>query len=303
MFSKRPPKSSSDLIPEIAAGPAIPKIIHQVYASKDLPPIIQANIEKIRALNPDWDYRFYDDDDMVEFVKTTYGEPVLSYYNRINAKYGASRADFFRYLLIYRIGGLYLDIKGSIERPLDEVLRVDDVYLLSRWRNGRGERYEGWGKHGQLKEIGGEEFQQWFIAAAPGHPFLREVIEAVMRNIDRYNPFVHGTGKAGVLQVTGPIAYTRSITSLLDQCKYRLVDSHDDLGLIYSIFGGPNMRPHKSIFAFHYTALTEPVIHITGLNSLLWTLYAPFQNRLLIPVRSVFDALYRRFAANPVRRG
>ncbi len=264
---------------------------------------MQANVDKIRALNPGWDYRFYDDDDMAEYVGANYGETVLDSYVRINKKYGASRADFFRYLVMYKEGGVYLDIKSSLEKPLDAVLRPDDVYLLSRWRNSVGELYEGWGMHDQLREYGGHEFQQWHIIAAPGHPFLHAVIEKVLDNIDRYNPLLHDTGKGGVLRVTGPIAYTQSITPLLQRQKYRLVDSQGDLGLTYSIFGASSTLAHKSIFRFHYTELQEPVTRLDGPKKLLWLAFGPIKTHLVRPLRNLAFAVWKRCATGPVRRG
>ncbi len=292
-----------DRVPALATGTAVPKIIHQVYFSKQLPPIVQANVDKIRSMNPSWEYRFYDDDDMADYVGTQYGDAMLDSYCRINKKYGASRADFFRYLLMYKEGGVYLDIKSSMDRPLDAVLRPDDVYLLSRWRNSVGEMYEGWGMHDQLKEFGGHEFQQWHIIAAPGHPFLRAVIERVLDNIDRYNPLLHDTGKGGVLRVTGPIAYTQSITPLLQRNKYRLVDSQGDLGLVYSIFGAASNLAHKSIFRFHYTELQEPVATLTGPTKLLWLTFGPIKTHFIRPLRNLIFSVRKRFETGPLRRG
>jgi hypothetical protein len=251
-------------LPDIAPGHTIPRTIYQVFRSKNLPTILEANAHKIRALNPDWEYRLYDDKDMVDFVARNYGSKILSYYSRINPNYGASRADLFRYLLIYNSGGLYLDIKSTLEKPLRSVLRHDDVYVLSRWRNGEGELYEGWGIHDDLKSFGGEEFQQWHIAAAPGHPFLAAVITKVLQNIDCYDPHAHAVGRFGVLRLTGPIAYTRAISPLLQMHAHRIVDSETELGFKYSIFPGPYLQAHKSLFKRHYAALNEPVSRPSG---------------------------------------
>jgi hypothetical protein len=297
------PQVIPEQLPVVVAGTAIPKVIHQVYFSKNLPPIVQANVDKIRALNPGWEYRFYDDDQMAQYVRDHYGAEVFLQYDSINRKYGASRADFFRYLLIYNEGGVYLDIKSSLERPLDEVLLPDDVYLLSRWRNSLGELYEGWGMHNQLKQFGGHEFQQWHVIAAPGHPFLRAVIEKVRDNIEKYNPLLHDTGKGGVLRVTGPIAYTQSIAPLLQRYKHRIVDSQGDLGLVYSIFGATGNLAHKSIFRFHYTELQEPVTALGGFKKLLWLTFGPVQNYLVRPLRNIAFSVSKRIASGPVRRG
>jgi hypothetical protein len=295
MFFNATLKARSELIPVFTEGAAIPKVIYQVYATRNLPLIIEENVLTIRALNPHWEYRLFDDAEMIDFIRTTYGEAVLGYYCRINNKYGAARADFFRYLLMYKHGGVYLDVKSSLEIPLDEVLRTDDVYLLSRWPNSKGQRFEGWGTHRQLKSIGGQEFQQWHIIAAPGHPFLRAVIERMLDNIDDYNPLFHNTGKDGVLRLTGPITYTLSITPLLSQHRHRLVNSQDELGLKYSVFGSSTALAHKSIFKFHYTELTEPVVILAGTKKLLWKLFGPFQKQVVNRVNSLLRALARRF--------
>ena len=296
-------KFPSELLSVFPEHASIPKIIHQVYFSKTLPAEIQKNVEKITALNPGWEYRFYDDADMIDFIRSNYGARILAYYNRINKKYGASRADLFRYLLMYKVGGVYIDIKGSLEKPLDQVLRSDDVYLLSRWRNAKGERYEGWGVHDELKAIGGEEYQQWHIIAAAGHPFLRAVIDNVLRNIDRYNPVLDDVGKGAVLRLSGPIAYTLSITPLLAQYSHRVVDGQDDLGLTYSIYSSNSNWAHKSIFRFHYTDLREPVTELTGSKKLVWSLLGPVQIHIIRRTRNIATALSKRFAAMSQRRG
>lgn len=296
------PVQYDDLLPHQSLGSGVPRVIHQVYATKDLPEIIRRNIDQLKALNPEWEHRLYDDADMADFISQHYGPTIRAYYERINPKYGASRADFFRYLLIYRFGGVYLDIKSSLGLPLDTTLHSDEAYILSVWRNGRGERFEGWGRHPQLKDIGGQEFQQWHIIAAPGHPFLRAVILGVLRNIDSYNPFRHDTGKTGVLTVTGPIAYTRAITPLLRSFPHRLLSNHEDLGLVYSIFGSTTGREHKSIFRFHYTELREPVVRMSGSLGFVWRLLGPLQIQFK-RIREAALALEKRIPSRRVLRG
>lgn len=284
------------VIPYFPQRAGIPRVIHQIYFSPSniVPPVIQANVDRIRALNPGWLHELYDATGMAEFISVNYGPKMLGYYNRINEKYGASRADLFRYLLMYKVGGVYLDIKASLERPLDSTLLDDDVYLLARWQNGKSDQFKGWGIHDGLKQYGGREFQQWHIMAAPGHPFLRAVIERVLQNIDSYNPVLHQTGRSGVLWLTGPIAYTLAIAPLLQQHRYRLVASHDDLGLIYSIFPTANYEAQKTIFKHHYSELTEPVTTLEGYKKLLWFVFGPFQIHVIRRGRRLMEALARR---------
>ena len=258
-------KPRFDRAPTFERQSSIPKIIHQIYFSDKLMPAEMSDyINHLKLQNPGWEHRLYDEPAMADLIKSYYGGFVDRQYRRLNPAYGAALADFFRYAVLYKDGGLYLDIKSIARRPLDIVLRPDDQFLLSQWNNQRGARYQGWGCHPEVQHIKSGEFLQWYIASSPGHPFLKAVIENMIRNIDVYNPGLHGTGQLGVLRVTGPIAYSLAIAPVLERYPYRLVDAHEDLGLSYSIYGND---AHGSIFRDHYSRLTEPVVHLSRLKT------------------------------------
>lgn len=263
-------KSKVNILTPFAEEEQIPKIIHQIYFSADnksLPQAIQENINKIKVMNPDWEHRFYDDADIVDFIKNNYDSRILDYFNRINPKYGAAKADLFRYLLMYKCGGIYIDIKSSVNKPLNNIYNANDRYLLSSWRNKKGDQFAGWGLYPDLKSVANGEYQQWHIVASPGHPFLKAVIENVLSNIDNYIPTLHDVGKVGVVRVTGPIAYTLAIAPLLHIHKHRFVDSQFDMGFGYSIFS--SAIDHNSIFKNHYSDLSESIIKIKGTKKIL----------------------------------
>lgn len=243
----------------------IPKLIHQTLKSRSLltePYIV--NLERMRALNPGWTISVYEDEECLEFIRMYFDREMLRTYRAINPRYGAARADLFRYLLLYRYGGVYLDIKSSAALPLDAVLRPDDHYLLSHWDNGRDRPFEGWGVHAETPYPG--EFQQWHIVASPRHPFLEQVARCVQRNIHDYNASRDGTGKRAVLRTTGPIAYTRAICPLLADERSRLVDI-TKLGFVYSFFDPTNdvfrasgRLVHEAVTPGHYRSLHEPLV-------------------------------------------
>jgi hypothetical protein len=255
--------SRRQVIPTLAAQASVPRLIHQTFPSGPLPAEIRENIAAIKALNPTWQHKLYDDAEIEHFIATAYGARVLRSFRSIDPTYGAARADLFRYLLLYKVGGLYLDSKSSASKPLDSVLQPDDRYLISQWRNGPGEPLEWAGIHAELEGVPRGEFQQWFICAAPGHPFLKAVIENVLRNIDLYNPALHGVGKAAVLRVTGPIAYTLAIAPILDRHPHRRVDSEADLGLRYTIYPQEYLK-HVSLFKAHYSLSSRSLVQLGG---------------------------------------
>lgn len=237
---------------------AIPKIIHQTYASgMDLPEGLRQNIEFLRRLNPGWKHVLYDDAAIIAFIKAHYDAGILDLYLRINPVYGAARADFFRYLLMFRVGGVYLDIKSNASQPLDRLFHASDRYVLAWWPNQPGEGFEGWGVHPELADYPRGEFQNWHICAEPGHAFLRAVLAHVMSNIRNYAVETHGVGQLGVLRTTGPIAYTQAIGPLLSSEAHRLAGTHIDLDLRYSIYPGVT---HREVINRHYVQQQEPVV-------------------------------------------
>lgn len=241
---------------------SVPKIIHQIAINySELPEEINENINKLKALNPGWEYRYYDETAVQEYLKVHYPE-LISLYNSISQVYGAAKADFFRYLLLYNEGGIYLDLKSTINRPLDEVLNDEDLYVISYWKNAVGDIHEGMGLHKSVTKVSRKgEFQQWFIISAKGHPYLKAVIENVSNNILRYNPILHHVGGWGVLSVTGPIAYTLAIHPIKEQWPYRQLNSNEDIGFEYSIYEAQGLAfRHHKILKKHYTESTQPIV-------------------------------------------
>ena len=267
VFSKmlnRPPAVAR--VPLLQETEYLPKLIHQTFPSKSLTPELQLNADALRALNPGWQWRLYDDADIQSFIRTAYGESVLALYEQIDPVYGAARADLFRYLLLYKEGGVYLDIKSAATRPLDSVLRPDERFIVSQWPSGPDAKFKGAGWHEETRHVADGEFQQWFIIASPGHPFLKAIIENVLRNITVYNPALHGVGKPAVLRVTGPIAYTLAIHPLLGRFPHRRADAEKDLGIQYSIFPTVDKgeHAHLRLFKTHYSQSKTSLVRLTG---------------------------------------
>ncbi len=237
---------------------AVPRFIHQTFGSRDLPTELAESIAALQSQNPKWQYRFYDDADIEAFI-ARHEPAALEAFRSIDPRYGAARADLFRYIVVFHLGGVYLDIKSTFTRPLDDVLRSDDSYLLSYWPNQPGESYEGWGIRSSISDPRGE-FQQCFLIAEPGHPYLRAVIDSVVANIEKYTPLRGRVGREGVLHLTGPIAYTHAVTPIQHYHPHRIVHSESDLGYVYSLYGAEDPLGHAELFDHHYEALVVPIV-------------------------------------------
>ena len=239
----------------------IPKHLYQTYHTSSLPAALADNVRRLRECNPGWGYTLFDDAQVEAFIQAEYGAALLKAYLGIHPSYGASRADFFRYLLIYRRGGVYLDVKSITRRPLDASLQADDQFILSRWRNQPGLPFSGWGQHDALRHLPGGEWQQWHIMAAPGHPSLKAVIDSVLSRMWRYHPLIQGTGKRGVLWLTGPVAYTLAIEAIRDQHAHRAVDIEADFAVDYS-FLGASQTAHQGLFRSHYSQSQQSLVRL-----------------------------------------
>ena len=242
---------------------AIPKTIHQTLPHfMGIPEEVQRNIRLLRNANPSWKHKLYDDKSVRAYLKNNLSADDYSLIERINPKYGVVLADLFRYLVIYNEGGVYLDIKSTAKQPLDEVLSDSVTYLLSQWRNGKGQEFEGAGIY---KELGdqrfGGEFQQWHVIARPQHPFLKRVIENALGNIRSYTASSFGVGKIGVLRLTGPICYTLSILSVLREHDFQRVDIQN-LGFQYTIYKDLGDRDRHTRNTSHYSRQREPIVFV-----------------------------------------
>jgi mannosyltransferase OCH1-like enzyme len=87
----------------------IPANIFQTWHSKTLPPLMLNAVNKIKKINPNFNYQLFDDNDCRIFIQNNFSPEVLYAFNTL--KPGAYKADLWRYCILYKKGGVYLDIK------------------------------------------------------------------------------------------------------------------------------------------------------------------------------------------------
>jgi len=182
----------------------IPRQIFQTWKTKDIHNNSKewTNIrDRILNKNPDYKYEFFDDKDMDEYIEKTQTEEIVYCYKQLSV--GASRADFWRYIILYERGGVYLDIDSEITRSLDELIHKEDRAIISREGN------PGY-------------FLQWMMIFEPNHPILKRTIELCVENI-HYRKY-RNTEKETVFHITGPGVFTRAIKEYTNQHAYGMDD-------------------------------------------------------------------------------
>ena len=96
-------------------NPVIPLNIYQTWHTKNLPEKMFETVKLIKNLNPRFNYHLFDDNDCREFIKNNFEINVLHAFDSLIP--GAYKADLWRYCILYKNGGVYLDIKY---RPLNK---------------------------------------------------------------------------------------------------------------------------------------------------------------------------------------
>ena len=93
---------------------SVPYIIHQTHSSRQLvPEKVTRNLQKFA---PEYQRMFYSDDDIKVFLAEYFQPQVLQAF--IDLRAGAHKADLFRYCILYVHGGVYMDIKTELIRPI-----------------------------------------------------------------------------------------------------------------------------------------------------------------------------------------
>jgi mannosyltransferase OCH1-like enzyme len=165
----------------------IEKNIFQCYWNRSGNPLINDLINKHKSMNPDYNYYLYDDKDMDEFVNKYYNGEISECYNKLNIT--VAKSDFWRYLVLYKYGGVYLDMDSSIEKPLNELIKEEDQAIITE----EGNPYN---------------YVQWALIFSKEHPILKKTIELICDNIknNRYPNDIH--------KMTGPDIYTKAINEI-----------------------------------------------------------------------------------------
>lgn len=150
----------------------------------------QFHIWNMCRMNPNYKYHFFDDDAIDKFIKEEFDTDVYNQYCKLNI--GAAKADFFRYAILLKRGGIYLDIDSRVTGSLDSWILPNDKAIISKERN-----------------IG--YYVQWAMVFEKDHPFLQKVIDIATDNI-RNNRYPND-----VLEMTGPNMYSKALEEVFKE--------------------------------------------------------------------------------------
>lgn len=224
-----------NLVPPPNAPAITPKIIHQVrlgnLTMRDT--WIEANTSCVALNKPEdgWKYELWDTERANAFVAAEYPDILdtfLGYPQEIQ------RSDSIRYLILYKYGGMYMDLDVKCKVPLDFFTTVD-------WISPPG------------LPTG---LNNAFLAAKPGHPFLLQLVNNLNRfNMGWMSTYVTNMVSAGCHYIsTMHVTYPQRSTLRVLPRSYKLggpsqTPIFDHLGAASWHTGDANFIVHLGYFA------------------------------------------------------
>jgi len=137
--------------------------------------------------NPEYEWVASDDETSEKFMNSKEVKPSWTQaYN--SARNGAEKADIWRYAVMYKYGGVYMDTDMTAQKPLGEIIdgTADFAQQLLKKKHGR-------------------EATQFVLMYAPKHPIMEAVLDQIAAQ------FSNGAPSGRTNGVTGPGALARAI--------------------------------------------------------------------------------------------
>ncbi|WP_022768842.1 glycosyltransferase family 32 protein [Butyrivibrio sp. NC2007] len=157
--------------------PVIPKLIHAIWFSGDpMPELYLRCLQSWKKYAPDYEIKIWN-------METYKPDGCLFFEQAIEHKNWAFASDYARADLLYRYGGIYMDLDVEMLRPVDDLL-YNDAYMsfesLDRIECGSG------------------------MGSRPGHPIIKEICESYEKR-----PYLKEDGTWD--NSTCPVRYTQVI--------------------------------------------------------------------------------------------
>ena len=106
----------------------IPLNLYTCWHTKDLPPLMKQNYDKLINDNPEFNVYLYDENECREFIANHFSADVLNAYNAlIPCSY---KSDLWRFCVLYINGGVYLDIKYQCENNFKFIALTEKEYFV-----------------------------------------------------------------------------------------------------------------------------------------------------------------------------
>ncbi len=169
----------------------IPKIIHQIWLGSQLPEKFKKWQASWKAHHPDWEYKLWTDADVDSF--NIQNKDAFD-----NARNFGQKTSIWRYEILNRYGGLYVDVDFECVKSFDVLHHCYDFYT---------------GIENGLYCILGNAV----IAAVPGHPILQHCMNNIRIR------WMKGNEGFATIRETGPVYFTLRVYDMYSPSDERAI--------------------------------------------------------------------------------
>lgn len=174
-FFEPDPETGEYDVEKIKKKAVIPLHIYQTWHTKDLPPKMRECVDKLKKANPEFEHHLYDENDCREFIKNNFDHDVLDAFDRLVPT--AYKVDLWRYCILYKKGGIYLDIKYEPVNNFKFISLVDKEYYVKEYENN------GWDYVNNNPKYLSDAIYNGFMIVKPNNDRFLKIINAICDNV------------------------------------------------------------------------------------------------------------------------
>lgn len=153
----------------------IPPHVYTCWHTKQLPPLMKQNVERMIRENPEMQIHLYDEDDCRAFISVHFDPTVLyAYDSLVPCSY---KSDLWRYCVLYVKGGVYVDIKYKTVNGFRFVGLTDKEHFV--------------------RDADTRNVYTALLVSMPRNPILLQCIQQIVKNVanrDYGDSPIHPTG-------------------------------------------------------------------------------------------------------------
>jgi predicted GH43/DUF377 family glycosyl hydrolase len=142
----------------------IPLNLFQTWNTLELPPKMKQTVELLKLQNPEFTHYLYDDEMCRDFIEKNFDKDILYSFDKL--KPGAYKSDLWRYCILYKYGGIYLDIKYNCVNGFKlKYLTNKEYFVKDRFFNSIQGVYQA------------------LLVTLPNNPILYDCIQEIVKNV------------------------------------------------------------------------------------------------------------------------
>ena len=161
----------------------VPLTIYQSWHSNEVPTKMRETIYSLLKMNPEFDYYLYSDEACRKFIEDNFNTDVVRAFDTL--KPGAYKSDLWRYCILYKLGGVYLDIKFKTLVPLAPIIEKNPEIFVRDIPINLSFDFESY-------------VYNAFMVSPPNNPIFKGCIDDIVRSC-KFKLY-----KFGKLDITGP---------------------------------------------------------------------------------------------------